>query len=83
MSTAARRNDLAAYLGWFGSDGDLGMSWYSGGRQRMIGILIPERPWTSLSPPYVCLNFWSSASQVIDDEKISVDVSIPNSLARL
>jgi hypothetical protein len=83
VPTAAQRNDLAAFLGRFGSDGDLGMSWYSGGRQRMIGILIAERPWTSPSPPHVCLNFWSSASQVNDEEKISVDVSMPNSLARL
>jgi hypothetical protein len=59
------------------------MSWYSDGRRRMIAILIAERPWTSPSPPHVCLNFWSSASQLIDNEKIPVDVSISSSLARL
>jgi len=33
----------------------------------MVGILMTQRAWTSPSPPDVCLDFWTSAYQAIDD----------------
>lgn len=34
----------------------------------MAGILMTQRAWTSPSPPEVCLDFWTSAWQAIDDQ---------------
>jgi len=33
----------------------------------MIGILMTQRAWTSPTPPDVCLDFWTSLYQAIDD----------------
>jgi len=33
----------------------------------MVMILMTQRGWTSASPPDVCLDFWTSAYQAIDD----------------
>ena len=35
--------------------------------REMVGVLITQRAWTSPSPPAVCLDFWTSAYQAIDD----------------
>ena len=34
---------------------------------QLVGILLTQRAWTSPNPPDVCLDFWSSAYQAIDD----------------
>ena len=67
MSVATRRDDLAAVPGRFGWDGGLGTSWYSDPGEDMVTILMTQRAWTSPSPPDVCLDFWTSAYQAIDD----------------
>jgi CubicO group peptidase (beta-lactamase class C family) len=67
MSVITRRADLAAVPGRFGWDGGLGTSGYSDPKEGMIGILMTQRAWTSPSPPDVCLDFWTSAYQAIDD----------------
>jgi hypothetical protein len=33
----------------------------------MVTILMTQRAWTSPSPPDVCLDFWTSSYQAIDD----------------
>jgi len=33
----------------------------------MVTILMTQRAWTSPSPPNVCLDFWTSTYQAIDD----------------
>ena len=48
-------------------DGGLGTSWYSDPEEEMVTILMAQRAWTSPSPPEVCLDFWTSAYQAIDD----------------
>jgi len=53
--------------GQFGWDGGLGTSWRSDPKEEMVGILMTQRAWTSPSPPDVCLDFWTSAYQAIDD----------------
>ncbi len=53
--------------GGFGWDGGLGTSWHSDPVEDMVTILMTQRAWTSPHPPNVCLDFWTSASQAIDD----------------
>src|SRR6266487_1403551 len=67
VSMVTRRDDVAAVLGRFGWDGGMGTSWYSDPREEMVTILMTQRAWTSPSPPDVCLDFWTSAYQTIDD----------------
>jgi CubicO group peptidase (beta-lactamase class C family) len=67
MSVVTRRDDVAAVPGRYGWDGGLGTSWYSDPREAMVIILMTQCAWTSPSPPDVCLDFWTSAYQAIDD----------------
>jgi len=67
VSMITRRDDVAGPVGRFGWDGGLGTSWYSDPREDMVNILMTQRAWTSPSPPGVCLDFWTSAYQTIDD----------------
>jgi CubicO group peptidase (beta-lactamase class C family) len=67
VSVVTRRDDVAAVPGRFGWDGGLGTSWYSDPREDMVAILMTQHAWTSPSPPDVCLDFWTSAYQTIDD----------------
>jgi CubicO group peptidase (beta-lactamase class C family) len=67
LSVITRRDDVAAVPGRFGWDGGLGTSWYSDPREALVGILMTQRAWISPSPPGVCLDFWTSAYQAIDD----------------
>ncbi|HEX6480546.1 MAG TPA: serine hydrolase domain-containing protein [Ktedonobacteraceae bacterium] len=67
VSMVTRRDDLAAVPGRYGWDGGMGTSWYSDPREEMVTILMTQRAWASPSPPDVCLDFWTSAYQAIDD----------------
>ena len=67
LSMITRREDVAGSLGTFGWDGGLGTSWRSDPKEGMVGILMTQRAWTPPSPPDVCLDFWTSAYQAIDD----------------
>lgn len=67
LSMVTRREDIAGSVGQFGWDGGLGTSWRSDPREDLVAILMTQRAWTSPSPPDVCLDFWTSAYQAIDD----------------
>jgi len=67
VSVITRRDDIAAVPGRYGWDGGMGTSWYSDPREEMVIILMTQRAWTSPRPPDVCLDFWTSAYQAIDD----------------
>ncbi len=67
LSMVTRREDVAEPVGKFGWDGGLGTSWRSDPREEMVTILLTQRAWTSPRPPNVCLDFWTSAYQAIDD----------------
>ncbi|HEV2054362.1 MAG TPA: serine hydrolase domain-containing protein [Methylomirabilota bacterium] len=67
VSMVTRRDAVAAVPGQFGWDGGLGTSWRSDPKEEMVGILMTQHAWTSPSPPDVCLDFWTSAYQAIDD----------------
>jgi len=66
MSVVTGREDFRS-IGTFGWDGGLGTSWYSDPREELAGVLLTQRAWTSPNPPDVCLDFWTSAYQAIDD----------------
>src|SRR5436189_2531 len=51
----------------FPSAGGRGTSWRSDPSEDMVGILMTQRAWTSPIPPDVCLDFWTSVYQAIDD----------------
>jgi CubicO group peptidase (beta-lactamase class C family) len=67
VSIVTRRDDVPAVPGRFGWDGGLGTSWYSDPKEEMVTILMTQRAWTSANPPDICLDFWTSAYQAIDD----------------
>lgn len=67
LSVVTHPDSVAAPAGRFGWDGGLGTSWYSDPREALVGVLMTQQAWTSPNPPEVCLDFWSSAYQAIDD----------------
>jgi CubicO group peptidase (beta-lactamase class C family) len=67
VSVVTRRDDIAAVPGRYGWDGGLGTSWRVDPKEQMCGILMTQRSWTSPVPPNVCVDFWTSAYQAIDD----------------
>jgi CubicO group peptidase (beta-lactamase class C family) len=67
LAVVTRREEVGGPVGKFGWDGGLGTSWASAPSEDMVGILMTQRAWTSPRPPNVCLDFWTSAYQAIDD----------------
>jgi len=67
VSVVTRRGNVAEPVGTFGWDGGLGTSWRSAPKEDLIGILMTQRAWTSPMPPDVCLDFWTSVYQAIED----------------
>jgi CubicO group peptidase (beta-lactamase class C family) len=67
LSVITRRDDVPGSIGKFGWDGGMGTSWYSDPREDMVTILMTQRLWDSPKPPRVCLDFWTTAYQAIDD----------------
>ncbi len=67
VSMVTKRDNVAAVPGRYGWDGGMGTSWYSDPREDMVTILMTQCAWASPSPPNVCLDFWTSAYQAIDD----------------
>lgn len=67
VSVVTKREAASGPFGRFGWDGGLGTSWYSDPREDMVTILMTQSAWTSPNPPNVCLDFWTSAYQAIDD----------------
>jgi CubicO group peptidase (beta-lactamase class C family) len=67
VSVVTRHDDLYGTVGRYGWDGGMGTSWANDPRQHMIGILMTNQMWNSPTPPDVCLDFWTSAYQAIED----------------
>ena len=67
LSVVTRRVDVAGSAGTYGWDGGLGTSWRNDPAEDLIGILMTQRNWTSPNPPDVCVDFWTSAYQAIED----------------
>ena len=67
LSMVTRRQHGPDSVGAFGWDGGLGTSWRSDPLEEMVAILMTQRAWASPTPPAVCVDFWTSAYQAIDD----------------
>ena len=67
VSMVTKRDNVAAVPGRYGWDGGMGTSWYSDPREDMVTILMTQCAWTSPSSPNICLDFWTSAYQAIND----------------
>jgi CubicO group peptidase (beta-lactamase class C family) len=67
VSVVTHRTEVSGPVGQYGWDGGLGTSWRVDPREQMCGILMTQRAWTSPVPPNVCVDFWTSAYQAIDD----------------
>ena len=67
MSVVTARDNLWSVPGRYGWDGGLGTSWYADPAEEMTGVLMTQSAWTSPNPPSVCVDFWTSAYQAIDD----------------
>jgi CubicO group peptidase (beta-lactamase class C family) len=67
MSVVTRRENIWDSIGRFGWDGGLGTSAHTDPKEEMITILMTQRAWTSPKPPDVCVDFWTSAYQAIND----------------
>ncbi len=67
LSVVTRRNSLVDTVGKYGWDGGLGTSWYSDPKEELITILMTQKAWTSPDAQNVCLDFWTSVYQAIED----------------
>jgi len=67
VSVVTRRDNLAVTVGSYGWDGGLGTVWRSDPTEDAVTILMTQQAWRSPTPPEVCLDFWTSAYQAIDD----------------
>jgi CubicO group peptidase (beta-lactamase class C family) len=67
VAVVTRRVDPAAPVGQYGWDGGLGTSFRADPREDLIGILMTQQAWKSPRPPAVCVDFWTSVYQAIDD----------------
>lgn len=67
LSIDTRRDNIASTHGRYGWNGGLGTLWSSDPKEEMVTILMTPCAWSSPSPPNICLDFWTSAYQAIDD----------------
>lgn len=67
LSIDTRRDSIASTPGRYGWNGGLGTLWSSDPTEEMVTILMTQCAWNSPSTPNVCLDFWTSAYQAIDD----------------
>jgi len=67
LSIVTRPDAVAAPPGRYGWNGGLGTSWWSDPKEDMVAIIMTQRMFESADPPNVCLDFWTSAYQAIDD----------------
>lgn len=67
VAVVTRRVDVSGSVGAYGWDGGLGTSWRNDPAEGLVGILMTQRNWTSPNPPDVCVDFWTSAYQAIED----------------
>jgi CubicO group peptidase (beta-lactamase class C family) len=67
LSIVTRPVSPSETVGIYGWDGGLGTSWRANPANDLTGILLTQRAWTSPRPPKVCLDFWSSVHELIND----------------
>jgi CubicO group peptidase (beta-lactamase class C family) len=67
LSIVTHPDAVAAPPGRYGWNGGLGTTWWSDLKEDMVAIIMTQRMFESADPPNVCLDFWTSAYQAIDD----------------
>jgi CubicO group peptidase (beta-lactamase class C family) len=67
LGIVTRHTDPGASVGRFGWDGAFGTSWHVDPKEELIGILMTQRRPDALDVPGLTRDFWTSASQLIDD----------------
>jgi CubicO group peptidase (beta-lactamase class C family) len=67
LSIVIKPDVVAAPPGRYGWNGGLGTAWWSDAKEDMVAIIMTQRMFDSPDPPTVCLDFWTSAYQAIDD----------------
>jgi CubicO group peptidase (beta-lactamase class C family) len=67
LSIVTRPDVVAAPPGRYGWNGGLGTTWWSDPKEDLVAILMTQRRFESADPPNVCLDFWTSAYQAVDD----------------
>lgn len=67
LGVVTGRDDPTAPVGSFGWEGGLGTVWRCDPREQMVTVLMTQAAWTSPHPSDICLDFWTSAYQAIDD----------------
>jgi CubicO group peptidase (beta-lactamase class C family) len=65
MSVVTRKGNFPESVGTYGWDGGFGTSWKVDPKEKLIGILLTQKSFTSPNPPPVCVDFWNSTYQVI------------------
>ncbi|GIG68223.1 serine hydrolase domain-containing protein [Phytomonospora endophytica] len=67
VAVATRRLGPTVSEGQYGWDGGLGTSWKNDPRERLTGVLLTNRMFSSSSAPPVVSDFWTSVYQALDD----------------
>lgn len=67
VGIALRRTGPARPPGTYGWDGGLGSSWANDPSEDLTGVLLTNQMWTSLQPPPVFRDFWSSVYAALAD----------------
>ncbi|MCX4745210.1 beta-lactamase family protein [Kitasatospora sp. NBC_01287] len=67
VSVATRRTELGHPVGQFGWNGGFGTSWAVDPADRVIGVLLTQRLFTSAEAPPVVQDFWTSTYQALAD----------------
>jgi CubicO group peptidase (beta-lactamase class C family) len=67
VSVVTRRAGVAKSAGTYGWNGGMGTTWFNDPAEDLVAVTMTQQAWTSPSPPNICLDFWTSVYQAIDD----------------
>jgi len=68
VAVVTKRDDISAVPGRFGWDGGYGTSLWVDPKERLVGVLLTQKVWTSANPPpSVHLDFWNMAYAALED----------------
>jgi CubicO group peptidase (beta-lactamase class C family) len=62
LAVHRHQTGLALAPGSYGWDGGLGTSWANDPANRLAGVLLTNRAWSSPDPPAVMQDFWTSVA---------------------
>ena len=65
VSVVTRKGNFPESVETYGWDSGFGTTWKVDPKEKLVGILLTQKAFTSPDPPPVCVDFWNSAYQVI------------------